>query len=266
MAPNTCTFGGAAGSGPAVTSRLAASSSGASGAHACQASATAAASSYGHCRCSVVVVGAGTVRSVSSVTTPNWQPPAPRKAQNSSAWRCSSQSTTRLSASTTCAATSWSQVRPCLRPRIPSPPPSTSPAIPTVGPQPAAIATPCGSSASYTSPSRAPAPIVATPSPTTTPLIGATSISIPSVDERPAKQCPPERTASSSPPMRANAIASATSAAVVQRAITCGRTWWKSPIGGRRTASYASVPGSRTSPAIASALTRSPRRSAARAV
>ena len=78
-------FGGAAGSGPAVTSRLAASSSGASGAHACQASATAAASSYGHCRCSVVVVGAGTVRSVSSVTTPNWQPPAPRKAQNSSA-------------------------------------------------------------------------------------------------------------------------------------------------------------------------------------
>ena len=54
--------------------------------------------------------------------------------------------------------------------------------------------------------------------------MGPTSISTPVVEERPAKQCPPLRTASPSPDRRASAIASATSPAEVQAAATYGRT------------------------------------------
>jgi hypothetical protein len=53
-------------------------------------------------------------------------------------------------------------------------------------------------------------------------FMGSTSISNPVVDERPAKQCPPLRTAICSPLCRASAIASATSAAVAHRRVTAG--------------------------------------------
>ena len=145
MAPKTLTSGGSSGSGPAVITRLAASSSGASGAHACHASTSAAASVKR--RSKAVASGAGTVRNVNEVTIPKRPPPAPRSAQNSSGSRCSSHSTSRPP-SATVAPTSESEVSPWRRPMIPSPPPSVSPAIPTSGPQPAGIVTPCSSRAS----------------------------------------------------------------------------------------------------------------------
>ena len=92
----------------------------------------------------------------------------------------------------------------------------------------------------------------------TTAFIGLVSRRIPRVEERPAKQWPPERTARSTPEPRAKAIVSATSAGVVQRTMACGRTSAKSPIGGRRTDSYPSAPGTRTSPAIARCSSASP--------
>ena len=95
------------------------------------------------------------------------------------------------------------------------------------------------------------------PSPTATPSIGATSISTPPVDERPAKQCPPLRTASGRP--RASASASATSVAVAQRAIAAGRTSAKRASAGRRAASYASDPGRSNSMAVRRPASSCPR-------
>jgi hypothetical protein len=118
---------------------------------------------------------------------------------------------------------------------IPSPPPSVSPAIPTSGPHPAGIVTPCSSSASYTRPSRAPAPTVARPSDTETSSSGPTSITIPVVVERPAKQCPPLRAATGRP--SAKAIACATSSGVRHRTTACGRTSWNLAIAGLRASS-----------------------------
>src|SRR5918994_1532864 len=68
---------------------------------------------------------------------------------------------------------------------------SVRPEISTERPQPAGMVKPCSSSASYTSPKRAPAPTVATPAETDTECFGQMSMTIPSVEERPAKQCPP---------------------------------------------------------------------------
>ena len=82
-----------------------------------------------------------------------------------------------------------------------------------------------------------PAPTVATPPETETELIGVTSTTIPSVEERPAKQCPPLRRATSTPPWRANASVSATSPALSHRAMACGRTSWKRAIAGLRAVS-----------------------------
>ena len=96
------------------------------------------------------------------------------------------------------------------------------------------------------------------PSPSETAFIGLTSRRIPRVEERPAKQWPPERTARCRPEPRAKAIVAATSAGVAQRTMACGRTSSKSPIGGRRTDSYPSAPGTRTSPAIALCSSASP--------
>jgi hypothetical protein len=231
------TAGGRPASPAAVTSRLAASSSGAAGAQVCQAPITAAAWVCGQVRWKLVAAGSGSVRNTSEVTTPRLPPPAPRSAQNSSWSWWSSQSTTRPSASTTRAASRWSQVSPCVRPRIPSPPPSVSPAIPTVGPQPAGMVSSCAASASYTSPSRAPAPILAWPPSTDTERMGRVSTTIPSVEERPAKQCPPLRAAVGSPVRRASAIVSATSSGVAQRTTARGRTSWKRAMAGLRASS-----------------------------
>src|SRR6266540_170992 len=183
----------------AVTFKLAASSSGPVGAHDCHASMTATACEGGQARWKFVTLGAGTVRKTSDVTTPKLPAPAPRSAQNRSWWWASSHSIGRPSARTICAPARWSEVTPYLLPRIPSPPPSVRPATPTGGQVPAGIARSCSCRASYTSPSRAPAPILARPPETDTERIGATSMTIPRVEEYPAKECPPLRIAFDKP-------------------------------------------------------------------
>ena len=140
------------------------SSSGASGAQACQAETSSSRAMSDQCASMRVVIGSGTVSNRSDVTTPNWPPPAPRRPQNRSGSWSWSQSTTLPSASTTCAPTRRSQVSPCLRPSRPIPPPRVRPVMPTVGPHPAGRVRPWACSAAYTCPRRAPAPIVATPS------------------------------------------------------------------------------------------------------
>lgn len=82
-----------------------------------------------------------------------------------------------------------------------------------------------------------PAPTVATPPATDTESIGETSMSSPVVDERPAKQWPPLRTATGSPDRRACASAAATSSGLAQRAMACGRISWKRASAGLRAAS-----------------------------
>jgi hypothetical protein len=93
---------------------------------------------------------------------------------------------------------------------------------------------PWSASASYTSPSRAPAPTVATPSATDTDRIGVTSMTIPGLDERPAKQWPPLRGTAGRPNRRASARASATSPAVAQNTTACGLVSWKRAMAGLR--------------------------------
>jgi hypothetical protein len=70
---------------------------------------------------------------------------------------------------------------------------------------------PCSASASYTSPRRAPAPTLATPSETDTERIGEMSMTISPVEERPAKQCPPLRVVVSIAQRLASEIVSETS-------------------------------------------------------
>jgi hypothetical protein len=89
------------------------------------------------------------------------------------------------------------------------------------------------------------APICTTPSDGSTACIGPTSITTPSVEERPAKQWPPLRTATWPP--RARSSASTTSAALAHRTIAAGCAPAKRVIAGRRAASYASDPGRSTS-------------------
>ena len=68
-----------------------------------------------------------------------------------------------------------------------------------------------------------PAPTVATAPSTETELIGVTSMTIPGVEERPAKQCPPLRAATWMPAPLANARVSATSLAPAQSTTARGR-------------------------------------------
>src|SRR5215216_2512537 len=157
------------------------------------------------------MLGAGTVRNASEVTTPKLPAPAPRRAQNSSGSRVASHSIRRPFARTIWAPIRWSEVTPYFLPRIPSPPPRVSPATPTSGQVPAGMARPCSWSDSYTPPRRAPAPTVATPPETDTEPIGVTSMTTPRLTERPAKQWPPLRVAHSNPCRRTKAIVSETS-------------------------------------------------------
>jgi hypothetical protein len=77
-----------------------------------------------------------------------------------------------------------SQVRPNFRAAKPMPPPSVSPAIPTVGHVPAGTVTPCCQRRSYTSMSRAPAPTTARPfAPSVTPFKRETSTTTPGETE-----------------------------------------------------------------------------------
>ena len=83
-------------------------------------------------------------------------------------------------------------------------------------------ASPYPCSASPSGPSRVPAPTVAVPSDTETAFIGLTSIRMPSVEDRPAKQCPPLRATTGRPRCRAYPIAAATSPLDPQRTTPAG--------------------------------------------
>ena len=74
-----------------------------------------------------------------------------------------------------------SLVSPYLRPENPCPPPRVSPAIPTVGQEPAGIIRPCDARAWTTSISRAPEPMVAVPAAALTviPFMRVTSTTTP---------------------------------------------------------------------------------------
>jgi len=70
---------------------------------------------------------------------------------------------------------------------------------------------------------------------TDTERIGLTSTTIPSVEERPAKQCPPLQVAVRSPDRRANEIVSETSSVVLHSTTTtCGLTLWNRAMAGLR--------------------------------
>jgi len=77
MTPNTSTEGGSSTWALVPITRLAASSSGATGPQDCQASITAAASEKGQVRWKFVAAGARTVPKVRAVTTPKLPGPAP---------------------------------------------------------------------------------------------------------------------------------------------------------------------------------------------
>src|SRR5204862_4394611 len=97
------------------------------------------------------------------VTIPNWPAPPPRHAQYRSGWFFVFASSSWPLAIAIVTERTLSQVRPNFRPEKPCPPPRASPAIPTVGHEPAGIATPCSDSLSSTPTSRAPAPTLAVP-------------------------------------------------------------------------------------------------------
>ena len=79
---------------------------------------------------------------VKDVATPKLPPPPPLQAQNSSGRVRASQVTVCPEAVTSSAAMSWSEVSPNFRELRPTPPPNVSPATPTVGQDPAGMATP----------------------------------------------------------------------------------------------------------------------------
>jgi len=62
-------------------------------------------------------------------------------------------------------------------------------------------------------------------------------MTIPSVEEWPAKQWPPLRGTADTPDSRANRIVSATSAGAAHRTTAAGRMSWKRAMAGRRTVS-----------------------------
>jgi hypothetical protein len=78
---------------------------------------------------------------------------------------------------------------------------------------------------------------VATPPETDTERMGETSMTIPWLEERPAKQCPPLLVAVRKPDRPASATVSATSLAVLHSTTACGRRSWNRAMNGLRTAS-----------------------------
>ena len=138
-------------------------SSGTFGAQACQAVTTSATAPPDHCASIRVVIGSATVSNRSDVTTPNWPPPAPRRAQNRSGSWSASRSTTPAVREDDLRAEQAVAGQPVVAPEQAEPPPRVRPAIPTVGPHPAGRVRSWACSAAYTSARRAPAPIVALP-------------------------------------------------------------------------------------------------------
>src|SRR6266536_1926779 len=113
------------------------------GAQCCQASTTVAALAHGQVKVNRDIAETWCTWKVNEVTMPKLPPPPPRSAQKRSALWFASQVSTCPSATTTWAESRLSQVRPNLRLRTPSPPPSVRPAIPTVAQEPAGSTKPC---------------------------------------------------------------------------------------------------------------------------
>lgn len=128
--------------GAADRCRLDQSASGATGAHDCQPWITRPARDQGQERKKSTSLLSWWVRNVNDVATPKFPPPPPRQAQYRSLCWEESQVTTDPSARTTCAAFRLSLVSPKARPTTPTPPPSVSPAMPTVAHEPPGTASP----------------------------------------------------------------------------------------------------------------------------
>ncbi len=94
-----------------------------------------------------MTVETGKVRKRNDVTTPKLPPPPPRLAQKRSAFSDALHVRTRPDASTSVRPTMLSDVVPCRRELKPTPPPSASPAMPTVGHEPPGIVRPLLASA-----------------------------------------------------------------------------------------------------------------------
>src|SRR5215469_790782 len=155
------------------------SSGGPLGAQDCQAPITRLASDHGHCRKNVTRLLSWRVRMVNDVATPKLPPPPPMLAQSRSVCWVESHVRTEPSAVTIWTDSMASQVKPYWRESTPMPPPSASPARPTVGHEPPGIARPCAARFSYRWIRPMPAPTVTLPLPTTKRLILLTSMTRP---------------------------------------------------------------------------------------
>ena len=190
---------------------------------------------------------------MNDVTTPKLPPP-PRTAQNRSALSSALAVTKLPSARTMSTSRKLSMVRPHLRVRWPTPPPSPSPPRPVVEMMPPGTARPNVCVAWSTSPSRLPPPATAVRFAgfTHTPRIPDRSITRPSSTlPSPPPLWPPPRIAMSRFCSRPKFTAAITSAASVHRAITAGRLSIIALYNARES-SYSPSPGStrppRTSP------------------
>ena len=112
--------------------------------------------------------GIGWTPKENEVTTPKLPPPPPWQAQSRSLSASAEATSWRPSAVTRLTDFRLSAVRPYLRAKTPTPPPSVRPAMPTVGHEPPGSSIPWPPMALYTSIRRAPAP--------TTPVVPETEI------------------------------------------------------------------------------------------
>ena len=118
------------------------SSLGVEGIHRIHESRTVAASSQGHSKVNSVTLGIGWTLNVNDVTMPKLPPPPPRLAQYRSLWLLGEHRRKDPSAVTIASEAMLSQVIPYARPKMPIPPPSARPAMPTVGHEPPGSSTP----------------------------------------------------------------------------------------------------------------------------
>src|ERR1700688_3945994 len=131
--PNTRTWGAEA---PVSSAQIRYSPSGPCGASPCQAATASAACDQGKSQNPYAAEPTAWVAKVKAVTTPKLPPPPPRQAQYRSGLVAGSATTTLPSAVTIRGAGILSRVAPFSGAANPTPPPSASPATPTVGQEP----------------------------------------------------------------------------------------------------------------------------------